>query len=396
MRTVRSTGGAVNAAAGVPRPPRDGHAIEPGTANQQCAPLPDVAAVGGRGRGVDPARAATPATWRIAIAVVALVTETHRHESRIARALPVLLARRGHLLRCCGCVLVLLTTHIGAEAFATVPEATLPRLLGGFTVGGSLEWAVLWQAVAEGFVVIGVMAAFGGFNALASHHELVQRLPRAFHEAGVVLTVALAFVPSTLVAVGQVREADRARTGGRLVRRGRLVRLVVPVLELGLERAVNLAESMDARGFGRGPTGAPPGRVGLARAGRPARAVRRDGRPRRPGVGRGAGLPAGRRRAALVAALVLAGADERVTRYRVRSLTRHRPRRARRGRGRPRSGWRCAAPWTTSSLRWVVGAARRAVPTFRLLPGRAAAAPGRPGARSPRPAAVADLAGAAA
>ena len=147
----------------------------------------------------------------IAIAVVALVTETHRHESRIARALPVLLAV-GITFSALRVLLVLLTTHIGAEAFATVPEATLPRLLGGFTVGGSLEWAILWQAVAEGFVVIGVMAAFGGFNALASHHELVQRLPRAFHEAGVVLTVALAFVPSTLIAVGQVREADRART----------------------------------------------------------------------------------------------------------------------------------------------------------------------------------------
>jgi energy-coupling factor transport system permease protein len=33
------------------------------------------------------------------------------------------------------------------------------------------------------------------------------------------------------------------------VRRGRLLRQIVPVLELGLERAVTLAESMDSRGF---------------------------------------------------------------------------------------------------------------------------------------------------
>ncbi len=63
-------------------------------------------------------------------------------------------------------------------------------------------------------------------------------------------TVALAFVPSTIESVGAVREADRARTGGRSIRRGRLLRSVVPVLERGMERAVALSESMDARGFG--------------------------------------------------------------------------------------------------------------------------------------------------
>ena len=75
--------------------------------------------------------------------------------------------------------------------------------------------------------------------------------PRAFFELGLVIVVALAFVPSTLAAIHDVRDADRARTGGKVVRRGRLLRQVVPVLELGLERAVTLAESMDSRGFAR-------------------------------------------------------------------------------------------------------------------------------------------------
>jgi energy-coupling factor transport system permease protein len=65
-----------------------------------------------------------------------------------------------------------------------------------------------------------------------------------------VVTIALAFVPSTLAALRASRESDRARTGGVIVRRGRLVRHAVPVLESGMERALALAESMDARGFG--------------------------------------------------------------------------------------------------------------------------------------------------
>src|SRR3954452_6215903 len=106
------------------------------------------------------------------------------------------------------------------------------------------------QAVASSFTVVGMMAVFGAANALWSHYELVQSTPRAFHELGVVVTVALAFVPATIESVRAVREADRARTGGHPVRRGRLLRSVVPVLERGLERAVALSESMDARGFG--------------------------------------------------------------------------------------------------------------------------------------------------
>ena len=107
------------------------------------------------------------------------------------------------------------------------------------------------QSLAEGFAIVGVMGVFGAFNSVVSHSELVQSTPRAFYEVGLVVVVGLAFVPSTLAAIHDVREADRARTGGRVVRRGRLLRQVVPVLELGLERAVTLAESMDARGFAR-------------------------------------------------------------------------------------------------------------------------------------------------
>ena len=44
-------------------------------------------------------------------------------------------------------------------------------------------------------------------------------MPRAFHELGLVVTIALAFVPSTLAALRASRESDRARTGGVVVRK---------------------------------------------------------------------------------------------------------------------------------------------------------------------------------
>lgn len=184
-------------------------------------------------------------------AIAFLVVETHAAPTGLARAFPVLVAA-GLVFAGLRLALTAVTTHAGGAVLFTLPEFGLPRLLGGFTVGGGIETAVVLRAGAEGLVIVAIIAVFGAFNAVVSHYQLVRAAPRAFHELGLIVTVALAFVPSTLAAIAQVREADRARTGGRVVRRGRLLRTLVPVLEGGMEKAMNLAESMDARGFGYG------------------------------------------------------------------------------------------------------------------------------------------------
>jgi energy-coupling factor transport system permease protein len=195
--------------------------------------------------------APSPVYVALVIGIAWLVVEVHAPEGPYRRAFPVLLAV-GVVFALVRVVLAALTTHSQLDVMFTLPDFTVPRLLGGFTVGGTVETNVVLQVLAEGFAIVGMMAVFGAFNAIASHYELVQSSPRAFHELGVITTVALAFVPATIESVGAVLEADRARTGNRPVRRRRLLRLVVPVLERGLERAVALSESMDGRGFGYG------------------------------------------------------------------------------------------------------------------------------------------------
>ena len=192
--------------------------------------------------------APSPVYVALVVAVAFLVVSAHALGTPLARAFPLLLAVGG-VFALVRVLLTAATTHIGVDPLLTTPHFTLPRLLGGFQVGGPIESAVVLQAAAESFAIVGVMAVFGAFNAVVSHHELVQSAPRAFYETGLILTVAVAFVPATVATVARVREADRARTGGRVVRRGRLLRLAVPILESALERALLLAESMDARGF---------------------------------------------------------------------------------------------------------------------------------------------------
>lgn len=196
--------------------------------------------------------ARNPYLVAVTLAIVWWVVEAHRRPGAMARAFPVLvgLAVVFALLRV---VLIGLTSpgDGGADTLFTLPSATVPGFLGGFTLGGPISSSVVLQTAIDSLVWIGIMAGFGAFNAVASHHELLGSAPRAFHEPGLVLTVALAFVPSTIDAAVAAREADRARTGGVGPKRGRSVRLALPVLETGLERAMALAESMDSRGYGR-------------------------------------------------------------------------------------------------------------------------------------------------
>lgn len=264
--------------------------------------------------------APNPVYAAVVVGIAFLVVETHRLDGPTVRAFPVLvgLAVAFAVLRV---VLTALTTHGVGDVLFTLPEATLPKVLGGFTVGGTIEAPVVALAAAEGLAVIGVIAAFAAFNAVASHAELLQVAPRAFHEPGLIVTVALAFVPATLAAIEAAREADLARTGGEVVRRGRLTRLVIPVVETGLEHAIALAESMDARGFARSGTTALDRLAGwLGLGGLLALAssfLALIGRANATSI-----ALAATGTALLVAAVVAASAGPRPTRYRPRRLAR--------------------------------------------------------------------------
>ena len=115
-----------------------------------------------------------------------------------------------------------------------------------------------------------------------------RRCPPALYEVGTALVVALAVFPQLAESVQRVRRARRLRGEPGRGARG-LRSLVVPVLEDALERSLQLAASMDARGYGRSgrPRPARERRVtGDAAGRRAARAVRRhlrrsSTRPRR-------------------------------------------------------------------------------------------------------------------
>ncbi|MDP9225381.1 MAG: energy-coupling factor transporter transmembrane protein EcfT, partial [Actinomycetota bacterium] len=107
-------------------------------------------------------------------------------------------------------------------------------------------------ALLEGARIATLLCVFGTFNAVSDPYGILRLAPRRLYEPMLAAALALSLAPRTIAAVGEVREAQQIR-GANVKRVRALPALVVPVLETGMEEALMLAESMDARGHGRGP-----------------------------------------------------------------------------------------------------------------------------------------------
>ena len=134
-----------------------------------------------------------------------------------------------------------LTTHFGETVLLTLPD-WLPL------IGGAITGEALVYGATNGLVLSALFSAFSVMSVSVPVRDLIGYVPRAFHPLAVVSAIAVTFVPSTRRQFKQVREAQAVR--GLRVRGVRdWLPLLMPVLIGGLERALQLAEAMTARGF---------------------------------------------------------------------------------------------------------------------------------------------------
>ena len=134
-------------------------------------------------------------------------------------------------------------------AFGAMTVVT--RTLLVFLFPASVSAGAVANAFLEGLRLAVLLTVFGAFNSVADPFGVLRLAPRRFHEPALAAALALSIAPRTIASVSRIREAQRMR--GIDVRGLRaLPGLAVPVLETGMEDAVTLAESMDARGHGRG------------------------------------------------------------------------------------------------------------------------------------------------
>jgi energy-coupling factor transport system permease protein len=145
---------------------------------------------------------------------------------------------------------ILFGERLPGQVLFTLPQVELPSWAAGVSLGGEVTKEALVTSFNQGLQLATLIICVGAANSLASPYRVLRAIPSVLYELGVVVTVALSFAPQTVAAAAGVRDARRLR--GRPHRGLRGMRgLAVPVLEGALDRSLDLAASMDSRGYGR-------------------------------------------------------------------------------------------------------------------------------------------------
>lgn len=184
-------------------------------------------------------------------AVACVVVSARRSSAPWSRSIAFFL-RLGVLVIAIRVVIEILFGQRGVPGHVlfTLPQVPLPAWAVAVSIGGPVTLESILNAFVEGLQIAVILLCFGAANSLASPYRLLRSLPAVLYETGVAVTVALSFTPELVQSIGIVRQARRQR--GIPVRGLRGMRgVAVPVLESALDRSLQLATSMDARGYGR-------------------------------------------------------------------------------------------------------------------------------------------------
>lgn len=196
------------------------------------------------------------AAWSAACLVIVLATTNPVYKLLVlAAALTALVAGAGlrrmsrlliaaSLVAAFAVVLNFVSAHVGETTLFALPQS-LPAIGGPYT----LE-ALAYGAVGGVTIAAAILAA-APFSLLLESHEVVDALPASLARTGSIVAAALNLVPAVGATYTQVSEAQRMR--GWQPRGPRSwAEVTVPVVLTSVESSIQLAESMDARGFGSG------------------------------------------------------------------------------------------------------------------------------------------------
>ncbi len=137
----------------------------------------------------------------------------------------------------------------GGETVLVELPSWQPEPSSPFQVGGSLTLEGLILALTSAAALVTLVLVMACFNALVDHYFLLRSLPSFLNQAATVVSIGLALLPQWFRAQREIRQAQALR--GHRVRKLRdFLPMIWALLSEALEKAMVLAESMEARGFG--------------------------------------------------------------------------------------------------------------------------------------------------
>jgi energy-coupling factor transport system permease protein len=132
----------------------------------------------------------------------------------------------------------------------SLPHIPLPSWAAGVQLGGPVTLDGTLSALYDGLRLGCLLCCVGAANTLANPKRALRILPGALYELGAAIVIALSIAPQLVESVQRVRRARKLR-GGSGNGFHALRSIAIPVLEDALDRSLNLAASMDSRGYGR-------------------------------------------------------------------------------------------------------------------------------------------------
>jgi energy-coupling factor transport system permease protein len=200
-------------------------------------------------------RTTNPLLLAVLVSVAAFVVVSRRGDAPWARAFSAYLVLGLIVIA----IRVVFNALLGASdeghRLITLPSVALPGWAKGIDLGGPVTVEEVLAAGYEGLRLAALICCVGAANALANPKRALRSLPPALYDVGSAVVVALTLAPQLVESVVRVRRAQRLRAApGKGLRHVRAI--AVPVLEDALSRSLQLAASMDSRGYGRS-NGAP-------------------------------------------------------------------------------------------------------------------------------------------
>jgi energy-coupling factor transport system permease protein len=176
----------------------------------------------------------------VLLAALNLLVARRRPEARLRPVLVFLV-----MATVVSTVVSLALSHTGQHVLVSLPGG-IPVLGGALT----LESAVFGLGAGLGIAAAALVMA--PLSMVLDAHQLVEALPSPLHRTGTMLAAALNLGPGIGRSAVAVREAQTLR-GWRPRGARSYAEILVPVTLTALEMSIQLAEAMDARGYGSGP-----------------------------------------------------------------------------------------------------------------------------------------------
>lgn len=144
---------------------------------------------------------------------------------------------------------IILGVPVGNHILFRLPEINLPSWISGLRIGGIVTAESLSASLNDSLRLAGLIVVIATAVSLTTTSRVIQQLPVAFHELGMVIIIAFTFLPHLFADVQRINQASRWR-GQDSSKLRTISHNLVSISESALERSVRLAAALTVRGYG--------------------------------------------------------------------------------------------------------------------------------------------------